>query len=173
MRHGSLIAFCLFGIASMPAQSPKDRPGRDFWPREVQISEEVVLEQRNQYGLVSSKRFPGAVVTVTNLKSELLEVESDGFSGKVKVDKTDFWKRANKTRNAAIERQNRETELAKAREQREAEEKMEAARITRYENAAKLEIEIIQVLGDGCLARVLESNPSTRKRIFIELRNPN
>ena len=65
----------------MRAQAPAHRPDKAFWPREVEISEEVVLEQRNQYGLVSSKRFPGAVVRVTNLKSELLEVESDGFSG--------------------------------------------------------------------------------------------
>ena len=50
---------------------------------------------------------------------------------------------------------------------------MKAARIKRYQNAAKLVIEIIQVLDDGCLARVLESNASTGKKIFIELRNPN
>jgi hypothetical protein len=43
---------------------------------------------------------------------------------------------------------------------------MEADRIKRYEAATVLEIEIIQVVKDGCLARVSNDN---HKRIFLEL----
>jgi hypothetical protein len=83
------------------------------------------------------------------------------------VGKTDFWERAERTRNAAIERKKRAEELVREREEREAEEKTKAERIKRYEAATPLQIEITQVLKDGCLARVLSDN---RKLIFIDLR---
>jgi len=51
------------------------------------------------------------------------------FKEQMSVGKTDFWDRAERTRSAAIERQNREQALAK---EREAEEKMRVARIKRY-----------------------------------------
>jgi hypothetical protein len=47
---------------------------------------------------------------------------------------------------------------------------MRIARVKRYEAAALLQIEIIQVLNDGCLARILNENG---KRIFIKLRGSN
>jgi hypothetical protein len=128
------------------------------------------LNKKNRYGLVSPKRLRGSIVKVINLDSDFLEVESEGFSGKIAVEKTDFWQRAESARKAAIERQNREKEITKAREQREKERKIDAARLEKYENATKLEIEIVQILDEGCLATVLENDNWTRKRIFIELR---
>jgi membrane protein involved in colicin uptake len=79
------------------------------------------------------------------------------------VGKTDFWERAERTRNAAIETRKRAEEVVREREEREAEEKTKAERIKRYEAATVLEFEIIQVVKDGCLARVLNDN---QKRIF-------
>ena len=52
---------------------------------------------------------------------------------------------------------------------REAVERTKAERIKRYEAATVLQIEIIQVVNDGCLARVLNDN---QKRIFLELTGP-
>jgi hypothetical protein len=73
----------------------------------------TLTKKKTQFGLVTSKRSPGAVLRVIGLDSDLLRVESDGFSGTVSVGKTDFWKRAERTRSAAIDRQNREKQLAK------------------------------------------------------------
>ena len=67
----------------------------------------------------------------------------------------------------AVERENREKELVKAREEKEAEERMRIARKRRYESAALLQLSVIQVLDDGCLAHVLNDNYKT---IFIELK---
>jgi hypothetical protein len=106
----------------------------------------LLLEQKNRYGLISSKRLPRAIVKVINLNSDFLEVESEGFSGKIAVEKTDFWQRAESARKAAKERENRERELATARQQKESEDRMKAARVKRYENAADLQIEIVQVI---------------------------
>jgi hypothetical protein len=86
------------------------------------------------------------------------------------LKKTDFWDRAEKTREAAIDKQKGERLLAKERAIREAEERMKAERIKRYEAATILEIEITQVPDYGCLATVLNDN---RKRIFLELAGPN
>ena len=47
---------------------------------------------------------------------------------------------------------------------------MKADRIKMYEAATLLEIEISQVLNNGCLARVLNDN---HKSIFLELSGPN
>lgn len=47
--------------------------------------------------------------------------------------------------------------------------KRRAERIKWYEAATVLQIEIIQVVKDGCLARVLNDN---QKRIFLELTGP-
>ncbi len=52
---------------------------------------------------------------------------------------------------------------------REAAERTKAERKRRYEAATALEIEITQVVNDGCLARVLNDN---NKRIFLELTGP-
>jgi hypothetical protein len=103
------------------------------------------------------------------LDSDSLRIESDGFQGTIRVGKTDFWDRAEKTRDAAIDKQKSERLLAKERAIREAEERMKAERIKRYEAATILEIEITQVVNDGCLARVLNDN---QKRIFRELPGP-
>jgi hypothetical protein len=118
---------------------------------------------------VTSKKSVGAFVNVVSLDSDSLKIESDGFLGTIGVEKTDFWDRAERSRSAAIERQNREQALTKEREEQKAEEKMRVARVKRYEAATVLQIEIIQVLNDGCLARVLNDNG---KRIFIELKGP-
>jgi hypothetical protein len=104
---------------------------------------------------LSGRRLPGAVVKVINLNSDLLEVESEGFLGKIAVEKTDFWQRAESARKVSKQRENRERELATARQQKENEDRIKAARAKRYENAADLQIEIIQVTEEGCLAIVL------------------
>jgi hypothetical protein len=119
---------------------------------------------------VTSKRTAGSVVKVVSLDSDSLRIESDGFQGTISVEKTDFWDRAEKTREAAINKQKGERLLAKERAIREAEERMKAERIKRYEAATILEIEITQVPDYGCLATVLNDN---RKRIFLELAGPN
>ena len=160
------IAICLCFFDSTSAQSSDAKPNKAFWPREVKISEEVKVEQKTKYGVVTAKRIAGSVVKVISLESDSLRIESDGFLGTVNVEKTDFWDRAETTRSAAIERTTREQALIKEREEREAEKKMEADRIKRYEAATVLEIEIIQVVKDGCLARVSNDN---QKRIFLEL----
>jgi hypothetical protein len=147
-------------------QASEEKPEKVFWPREVKISEEVKVEQKTKYGVVTSKRSAGSVVKVISLESDSLKIESDGFLGTVNVEKTDFWHRAEQTRDAAIERQ----KLAKEREEREFEKKMRAARLQWYEAAPVLQVEIIKVLNDGCLASVLNDN---HKRIFIELRGAN
>jgi hypothetical protein len=151
------------------AQPSEEKPNKVFWPREVKISEEIKLEQKTKYGLVTSKRIAGSVVKVISLDSDSLRIESDGFQGTISVAKTDFWERAERTRSAAIERTAREQALVKEREEREAEEKMKADRIKMYEAATLLEIEVSQVLNNGCLARVLNDN---HKSIFIELTGP-
>jgi hypothetical protein len=158
-----------FGLAA-GAQSSDEKPNKAFWPREVKISEDIKLEQKTKYGVVAAKRIAGSVVKVISLESYSLRIESDGFLGTVNVEKTDFWDRAKRTRSAEIERTDREQALVKEREQRQAEEKIKADRIKTYEAATLLEIEISQVLNDGCLARVLNDN---HKSIFLELTGPN
>ncbi len=166
-----IIALWLFAFAPVAWAQPSDeKPNKAFWPREVKISEDIKFEQKTKYGLVTSKRIAGSVVKVVSLDSDSLRIESDGFQGTINVAKTDFWERAKRTRSAAIERTDREQALVKEREEREAEEKMKADRIKMYEAATLLEIEISQVLNNGCLARVLNDN---HKRIFLELRGPN
>jgi hypothetical protein len=88
--------------------STNQRPDKAFWPREVRISEDIKLEQKTKYGLVTSKRSSGSVVKVVSLDSDSLKIESDGFLGRVSVEKTDFWDRAERTKSAAIERQKNE-----------------------------------------------------------------
>jgi hypothetical protein len=119
--------------------------------------------------LVTAKRIAGSVVKVVSLDSDSLRIESDGFQGTMSVEKTDFWDRAEKTRDAAIDKEKSQRLLAKERAMREAEERTKAERIKRYEAATVLEIEIIQVVKNGCLARVLNDN---HKRIFLELTGP-
>jgi len=166
------IALCLSSFDSTSAQAlkqPTKSQRRRFGSVRSRF-QRIKLEQKTKYGLVTSTRSAGSVVKVISLESDSLKIESDGFLGAVNVDKTDFWHRAEKTRDAAIEKQNREQALAKEREEREFEEKMRAARLQWYEDARVLQLEIIQVLNDGCLARVLNEN---LKRIFIELRGAN
>jgi hypothetical protein len=116
------IAFSLasLGFASVAAQSSGDRPDKVFWPREVKLSEGIKLEQKTKYGLVTSKRSPGAVVKVIGLDSDLLRVESDGFLGTVRVEMTDFWERAERAKDTALEREKREKAAAQEREKWEA-----------------------------------------------------
>jgi hypothetical protein len=115
------IAFSLasLGLASVAAQSGGDRPDKVFWPGEVKISEEIKLEQKTKYGLVTSKQSPGAVVKVVGSDSDLLRVESGGFLGTVRIERTDFWERAERARITALEREKRE-KAAKERQEREA-----------------------------------------------------
>jgi hypothetical protein len=167
LTRAIVLSLCFFDSAS--AQSSEEKPEKAFWPREVKISEEVKLEQKTKYGVVTAKRIAGSVVKVVSLDSDSLRIESDGFQGTISVANTDFWDRAERTRNAAIERKKRAEELVREREEREAEEKTKAERIKRYEAATILEFEIIQVVKDGCLARVLNDN---HKRIFLELTGP-
>ena len=148
------------------AQPSDEKPDKAFWPREVRISEEVKVEQKTKYGVVTSKRIAGSVVKVVSLDSDSLRIESDGFQGTISVGKTDFWDRAEKTREAAIDKQKSERLLAKEGAMRKAEERTKAERKRKYEAATVLEIEITQVVNDGCLARVLNDH----KTIFIELR---
>jgi hypothetical protein len=108
----------LEGLTAKPTQAPEDKPEETYWPSKVTASEEIVLNRITQYGAISVRRAPGSVVNVVNLDSDLLQVESDGFSGEVKVDKTDFWERAIKTRNVAVERLKRDEEVKKAREEK-------------------------------------------------------
>jgi hypothetical protein len=165
-----IVAFwlCVFDLTASD-QPSDEKPDKAFWPREVRISEEVKVEQKTKYGVVTSKRNAGSVVKVVSLDSDSLRIESDGFQGTIEVEKTDFRDRAGKTREAAIDKQKGERLLAKERAIREAEERMKAERGKRYEAATVLQIEIIQVVNDGCLARVLNDN---QKRIFLELTGP-
>jgi hypothetical protein len=159
----------VFSTRRRRAQPSNEKPNKAFWPREVRISEEVKVEQKTKYGLVTSKRTAGSVVKVVSLDSDSLRIESDGFQGTISVEKTDFWDRAEKTREAAINKQKGERLLAKERAIREAEERMKAERIKRYEAATILEIEITQVPDYGCLATVLNDN---RKGFFSNLQVP-
>lgn len=108
--------------AAKHTQTPEDKPEEAYWPSKVTASDEIVLNRITQYGAISVRRAPGSVVNVLNLESDLLQVESDGFSGEVKVDKTDFWEQAIETRNLAMERLKRDEELKKAREEKETTE---------------------------------------------------
>lgn len=160
----------MFSTRRRRAQPSDEKPNKALWPREVRISEEVKVEQKTKYGLVTSKRTAGSVVKVVSLDSDSLRIERDGFQGTISVEKTDFWDRAEKTREAAIDKQKGGRLLAKERAIREAEERLKAERIKRYKAATVLEIEITQVLDYGCLATVLNDN---RKRIFLEPAGPN
>jgi hypothetical protein len=166
---GQAIALCLSFCDSTSAQSNEEKPDKAFWPREVKISEEIKLEQKTKYGVVTAKRIAGSVVKVVSLDSDSLRIESDGFQGKISVAKTDFWDRAEKARGAAIDKEKTQRLLAKERAMREAVERTKADRIKAYKAATVLEIEIIQVVKDGCLATVLNDN---HKRIFLELTGP-
>ena len=115
-------------VAARPTQTPVDKPEETYWPSKVTASEEIVLNRITQYGAISVRRAPGSVVNVVNLDSDLLQVESDGFSGEVKVDKTDFWERAIKTRNVAVERLKRDEEVKKAHEEKQKRMKREMRR---------------------------------------------
>ena len=163
------IVLSLYFFDSASAQSSEEKPEKAFWPREVKISEEVKLEQKTKYGVVTAKRLAGSVVKVVSLDSDSLRIESDGFQGTISVAKTDFWDRAGRTRNAAIDKEKSQRLLAKERAMREAVERTKADRKKAYEAATVLEIEIIQVVKDGCLATVLNDN---HKRIFLELTGP-
>ena len=95
----------------------------------------------------------GSLVKVVSLASESLRIERDGFQGTIEVEQTDFWDRAEKKRYAAIDKEKSQRLLAKERAMREAEQRT-AERVKSYETASVLQIEIIQVVNDGCLARV-------------------
>jgi hypothetical protein len=79
------------------------------------LSEEIKLEQKTKYGVVNSKRIAGSVVKVVSLDSDSLRIESDRFQGTMSVEKTDFWDRAEKARDAAIDREKSQWLLAKER----------------------------------------------------------
>jgi hypothetical protein len=159
-------------------QTSEDKPEGTYWPSKVTASEEIALNRTTQYGAISVRRAPGSVVNVVNLDSDLLQVESDGFSGEVKVDKTDFWERAIKTKNVAMERLKCDEELKKAREEKHTADEARDATIQRYESADNFRIEIIQVLSEGCLATIIKRDSTiepdpTGKRIFIEMTGSN
>jgi hypothetical protein len=165
-----ITALCLSVFAPAASAEPsEEKPNKAFWPRQVEISEEIKLEQKTKYGVVTAKRIAGSVVKVISLESDSLRIESDGFLGTVNVEKTDFWDRAEKTRNVAIDKEKSQRLLAKERAMREAVENTKAERAKRYETATVLHIEIIQVVKDGCLATLLNDN---HKRIFLELTGP-
>jgi hypothetical protein len=90
------IAFGLCFFDSTSAQSSEEKPEKAFWPREVKISEDIKLEQKTKYGVVTAKRIAGSAVKVISLESDSLRIESGGFLGAVNVEKTDFWHRAEK-----------------------------------------------------------------------------
>jgi hypothetical protein len=81
------IALCLSFFDSTSAQSSDEKPEKAFWPREVKISEDIKLEQKTKYGVVTAKRIAGSVVKVVNLDSDSLRIESDGFQGTISVAK--------------------------------------------------------------------------------------
>jgi hypothetical protein len=110
------LGLCFFDSAS--AQSSEEKPNKAFWPLEVKIFEDIKLEQKTKYGVVTAKRSSGSVVKVISLESDSLRIESGGFFGTVNVEKTDFWDRAETTRSAAIERTNQEQALVKERQER-------------------------------------------------------
>jgi hypothetical protein len=87
---GRAMAVGLSLLGSVSAQSDNDKPEKTFWPRQVTLLEGIELEQTTKYGLVKAKRSPGNVVKVIGLDSDVLTVESEGFSGKVSVGETDF-----------------------------------------------------------------------------------
>ena len=167
------IAVCLSFCDSTSAQSSEEKPEKAFWPREVKIAEDIKLEQKTKYGVVTAKRIAGSVVKVISLDSDSLRIESNGVQGTIEVEKTDFWDRAEKARDSAIDKEKSQRLLAKERAMREAVERTKADRIKEYKEKYKaatvLEIEIIQVVKDECLARVLNDN---QKRIFLELTGP-
>ena len=101
----------------------------------MRISEEVKVEQKTKYGVVISKRTAGSVVKVVSLSADSLTIESDELFGKISVEKTDFWDRAEKTMDAANQKDYREKALVRERERKEAEERVRVRRIERYEAA--------------------------------------
>ena len=44
-------------------------------------AEEIKLEQKTKYGVVTAKRIAGSVVKVVSLEADSLRIESDGFQG--------------------------------------------------------------------------------------------
>ena len=109
----SLVGVIALYLCAFDLKSADQRPDKAFWPREVKISEDIKVEQKTKNGVATSKRSHGSTVKVVSLDSDSLKIESDGFLGTISVEKTDFWERAENTRNAAIERQNREQALAR------------------------------------------------------------
>ena len=83
-----IVAFwlCAFALAAW-AQPSDEKPEQMFWPREVKLSEEIKLEQKTKYGVVTAKRMAGSVVKVLSLDSDSLRIESDGFQGTMSVAK--------------------------------------------------------------------------------------
>jgi hypothetical protein len=79
------LGLCFFDSTS--AQPSEEKPEKAFWPREVKISEDIKLEQKTKYGVVTAKRIAGSVVKVVNLDSDSLRIESDGFQGTISVAK--------------------------------------------------------------------------------------
>ena len=159
------IALCLCFVDSTSAQPSDEKPEKAFWPREVKISEDIKLEQKTKYGLVTSKRSSGSVVKVISLESDSLKIESDVFQGTMSVGKTDFWDRAEKTRDAAIDRRasgysQRNGRCGKPRRERRVRESrgMRTLRCFKSRLFKCSMTDAWQVLNDN------------HKRIFIELR---
>jgi hypothetical protein len=46
------------------AQPSEEKPEKEFWPREVKISEDIKLEEKTKYGVVTAKRITGSVVKI-------------------------------------------------------------------------------------------------------------
>ena len=74
------IALCLCFFDSTSAQASDEKPDKAFWPREVKISDDIKLEQKTKYGLVTSKRSSGSVVKVVSLDSDSLKATVEAFS---------------------------------------------------------------------------------------------
>jgi hypothetical protein len=62
-------------LDSTSAQSSDEKSEEAFWPREVKILEDIKLEQKTKYGVVTAKRIVGSVVKVVSLDSVLKDRE--------------------------------------------------------------------------------------------------
>jgi hypothetical protein len=150
-----------------PSQEMEERPSPDFWPRQVRLAEPWVFEQKNNYGTVTASRPSGEVVRVVNVKSEKLEVESNGLSGAVETHKTDFWGRAKEAQRVAIEKAQQDKILEERRQSALLEEQARIERQVRYQNAPVLHLEILQVLDDGVLAKAWSAEDRPVRTIFV------
>ena len=117
-------------------QPSDQKPDKAFWPREVRISEEVKVEQKTKYGVTDNEEHDHADESGDleadrwfcrkggQPKRRFFDDRERWLFGKISVEKTNFWDRAEKTTDAANQKDYREKALVRERERKEAEERV-------------------------------------------------